>query len=111
MLCDQIAEKYNVSTLSINCLRLTEKDVTDILENILFEFPISEIIFNVPKWLEIIGTEHKLMKYIIEYSRRILESFIKIKDIKTLNLNPDKEYVKSVQMTAIELSTGRLRLN
>ena len=53
MLRDQIAEKYNVSTLSINCLRLTEKDVTDILENILFEFPISEIIFNVPKWLEI----------------------------------------------------------
>ncbi|MFR6563165.1 MAG: hypothetical protein ACLUR5_15585 [Eubacterium ventriosum] len=40
MLRDQIAEKYNVSTLSINCLRLTEKDVTDILENILFEFPI-----------------------------------------------------------------------
>ena len=39
---------------------------TDILENILFEFPISEIIFNVPKWLEIIGTEHKLMKYIID---------------------------------------------
>ena len=111
MLRDQIAEKYNVSTLSINCLRLTEKDVTDILENILFEFPISEIIFNVPKWLEIIGTEHKLMKYIIEYSQRILESFIKIKDIKTLNLNPDKEYVKSVQMTAIELSTGRLILN
>ena len=102
---------FTVSTLSINCLRLTEKDVTDILENILFEFPISEIIFNVPKWLEIIGTEHKLMKYIIEYSQRILESFIKIKDIKTLNLNPDKEYVKSVQMTAIELSTGRLILN
>ena len=84
MLRDQIAEKYNVSTLSINCLRLTEKDVTDILENILFEFPISEIIFNVPKWLEIIGTEHKLMKYIIEYSQRILESFIKIKDIKNI---------------------------
>ena len=92
---------------SMECKMLRDQ----IAENILFEFPISEIIFNVPKWLEIIGTEHKLMKYIIEYSQRILESLIKIKDIKTLNLNPDKEYVKNVQMTAIELSTGRLILN
>ena len=41
MLRDQIAEKYNVSTLSINCLRLTEKDVTDIFKLVISKFKSS----------------------------------------------------------------------
>ena len=85
----EIAAKYNVSTLAINCLRLNEMDVNNILENILFEFPITEIVYNVPKWLEIMDFENELMKYIVEYSLKMyFQKFIKIKDIKKLKLQP-----------------------
>lgn len=107
----EIAAKYNVSTLAINCLRLNEMDVNNILENILFEFPITEIVYNVPKWLEIMDFENELMKYIVNFSKDVLSKIIKIKDIKKLKLQPDGEYIKGVQMASVELSNGKLVFN
>ena len=107
----EIAAKYNVSTLAINCLRLKEMDVNNILENILFEFPITEIVYNVPKWLEIMDFENELMKYIVNFSKDVLSKIIKIKDIKKLKLQPDGEYIKGAQMASVELSNGKLVFN
>lgn len=107
----EIAAKHNVSTLAINCLRLNEMDVNNILENILFEFPITEIVYNVPKWLEIMDFENELMKYIVNFSKDVLSKIIKIKDIKKLKLQPDGEYIKGAQMASVELSNGKLVFN
>lgn len=107
----EIAAKYNVSTLAINCLRLNEMDVNNILENILFEFPITEIVYNVPKWLEIMDFENELMKYIVNFSKDVLSKIIKIKDIKKLKIQPDGEYIKGAQMASVELSNGKLVFN
>lgn len=107
----EIVAKYNVSTLAINCLRLNEMDVNNILENILFEFPITEIVYNVPKWLEIMDFENELMKYIVNFSKDVLSKIIKIKDIKKLKLQPDGEYIKGAQMASVELSNGKLVFN
>lgn len=107
----EIAAKYNVSTLAINCLRLNEMDVNNILENILFEFPITEMVYNVPKWLEIMDFENELMKYIVNFSKDVLSKIIKIKDIKKLKLQPDGEYIKGAQMASVELSNGKLVFN
>ncbi len=108
---DEIAAKYNVSTLAINCLKLNENNINEILESILFEFPVSEVVFNVPKWLEIMDYEHPLMKYIVDYAKELLHKIVKIKDIKTLKLFPDKEFIKDANMAMVELSNGKMVVN
>ncbi len=108
---EKISKKYNVSTIALNCLKLTEQKINEILENILFEFPVSEIVFNLPKWLEIMDYNHPLIQYIVNYSKEILDKIIKIKDIKNLKLLPDKEFVKSANMSGIELSNGKMTVN
>lgn len=108
---NEIAEKYQVSTIAVNCLKLNENDVNNILENILFEFPISEIVFNVPKWLEIMDLGHELMKYIVGYSKEILNKIVRIKDIKNIKLDPDSDFIKGASVSSVELSNGNLTLN
>ena len=108
---DEIAAKYNVSTLAINCLKLNENNINEILESILFEFPVSEVVFNVPKWLEIMDYEHPLMKYIVDYAKELLHKIVKIKDIKTLKLFPDKEFIKDANMALVALSNGKMVVN
>ena len=76
---EKISKKYNVSTIALNCLKLNEQKINEILENILFEFPVSEIVFNLPKWLEIMDFNHPLIQYIVNYSKEILDKIIKIK--------------------------------
>ena len=108
---EKISKKYNVSTIALNCLKLNEQKINEILENILFEFPVSEIVFNLPKWLEIMDFNQPLIQYIVNYSKEILDKIIKIKDVKTLKLLPDKEFVKSANMSGIELSNGKMTVN
>ena len=113
--CKEIANRietnYNVSTICINCLALNKSDVNKILENILFEFPVSEIKFDLPNWIGILDENHDLMKYIMEYSKEILSNITKIKDIKNLYFDTNKEYVKNANLLSIELSNGKLTLN
>ena len=40
-LAEEIAEKYQVSVLPVNCEQLKKEDIHRILENILYEFPVS----------------------------------------------------------------------
>ena len=45
---------------------------------------------------------------IIEYSKQILEKITKIKDIKNLIFSPDKNYVKNMSVSMVELSNGKV---
>ena len=51
------------------------------------------------------------MKYIVEYSKEILGKLLKIKDIKSLKLMPDQEFVKDANMAMVELSNGKMVIN
>lgn len=67
--------------------------------------------FNVPKWLEIMDLGHELMKYIVGYSKEILNKIVKIKDIKNIKLDPDSDFIKGASVSSVELSNGNLALN
>ena len=51
-LAASIEEKYGVSALPVNCEQLREDDIHHIIRQILFEFPIAEVEFYIPKWVE-----------------------------------------------------------
>ena len=46
-----LEEKYDVPVLIMDVLNLTEDDIHSILSHVLFEFPITEIRMDVPKWV------------------------------------------------------------
>ena len=50
-LAEELRKKYEVSVLSVNCEQLRKDDVSRILEKILYEFPIVQMEFYIPKWV------------------------------------------------------------
>ena len=53
-LAREMSESYGVSVLPVNCEQLKKEDVFHILERVLKEFPVTEMDFHIPKWLEIL---------------------------------------------------------
>ena len=53
-LADEISEKYQVTVMPINCEQLKKEDINHIMENILYEFPLTMIEFYMPKWVEML---------------------------------------------------------
>ncbi len=57
-----LSEKYGVCVLPVNCLKLTEEEIRDILTRVLYEFPIKKIEIELPGWMEGLPADDKLKK-------------------------------------------------
>ena len=65
-LSSELSEKYQTVVLPVNCEQLRKDDIIKILEQILYEFPIQQIGFYIPKWTELLPMEHKVKKEIVK---------------------------------------------
>ena len=50
-LAEELKKKYQAGVISVNCEQLRNDDVTRILEKVLYEFPIVQMEFYIPKWV------------------------------------------------------------
>ena len=60
-----LTEKYNVTVIPVNCLELSEADISEILKAVLYEFPVTSIGINLPGWFNALDTGDELRKKII----------------------------------------------
>ena len=64
-LAQDLAKKYQVSAMPINCEQLKKEDIHTVMENILYEFPLTMIEFYMPKWVEMLPNTHRMKADII----------------------------------------------
>ncbi|GKX31737.1 stage IV sporulation protein A [Vallitalea longa] len=103
----ELEDKYNVPVLPVNCDQLKKEDVIKILESVLLEFPLSEVNFNVPKWIEMLDNDHWLKASLIDSVKDIMCSVDAIRDLKKEDtLIVENEYITKVKLDKIDLSTG-----
>ena len=106
-LAKSLSEKYGVRVLAKSCMDIETDDVEEILESILFEFPVSEIRVNAPKWLTSLPKGHTLKSSVFG---SIKESYAKICRISELSGATasilGNEYVCDAVLNTIDLGTG-----
>ena len=107
----ELEAKYKVPVALVNCLDLSDEDIKNIIELVLFEFPIKEIEVTMPSWINALDENHWLYKSInqsiLECAERI-EKVGEIKDsFKELNEN---ENILFAKIDAINLGEGTAHL-
>ena len=108
----EMEEKYGTTVLPVNCAELNEKDINEIIENILFEFPVSEININMPKWVGELENNHWLKSKLTEYIKDSVKDIKKIKDYKNIiSVIDECEYTEKTIPDTIKLGTGEINLN
>ena len=60
-LAGDIASRYQVKCVPVNCLRLEEEDVGEILKAVLYEFPMRELDIFLPPWVDALPGELSLI--------------------------------------------------
>ena len=66
---DHIAETYGVSCMCVDCLRMQEQEIADILKKLLCEFPVTELRFFLPEWMEALESENPIKAELYEAMR------------------------------------------
>lgn len=110
-LANQIAAKYNVTVMPVNCEQLKRDDIHRIMTNILSVFPVSEIDFYMPKWAEMLPDDHWLKLDLIESVKDLMKNIVLIRDARADNLNTDSQYVKRFKIDKIEMENGSVKVN
>ncbi len=109
-LAKNIEDKYKVKAMAVNCEQLRKEDINKILENILYEFPISEIEFYIPKWVEMLSMDNKIKADLVTKIKDSIKSIKTLKDANNESLQIDSEYIKRMKVDAISMATGCIKV-
>ena len=105
--CEQ---QYGVSAIPVNCEQLKEEDITRIMEAVLYEFPVSEVQFFIPKWVEMLPREHKIKQELLVHIKDILNRFGEIRDAVAGIEMPECMYIEEMKVDHIEMDTGCVKV-
>ncbi len=103
--------KYHVPVMTINCEQLKKEDIQNILERVLYEFPVSTIEFYMPKWVEMLPMTHKMKVDIVD---KIKDSILDVNTMRDLLESPfdlESDYIKKSKIDQVQMSDGSVKIN
>lgn len=109
-LAEELKKKYQAGVISVNCEQLRNDDVTRILEKVLYEFPIVQMEFYIPKWVEMLSSEHYLKEELISCVQQMMQTMHYIKDVTKDRLEFESQYVKGLFLEKLDLSSGKIKI-
>ncbi len=110
-LCSELSERYGVPVTAVDCLSLDSRDVSRIMQTVLFEFPVREAAVSVPGWLVGLPEDHWLKKSVCSTLSEAVSSVTKISQIKDVaEALQGNEYVVSAAVRSMDLGTGTVRI-
>ena len=105
--CDMLRGQYQVEPVAVNCMELTETGIADILRRVLYEFPICEMSFVLPRYIGALAPQHKVQQSIYQSVRTAAQCGTKMRDIKDICQKiSENEYIGRVDIDQLALGTG-----
>ena len=105
-----LENQYQVPVLPLNCEQLRREDVYQIFENILREFPITEIAFFIPKWVEMLSEDSKIKKDLLETAKKVLQNIHRVQDVTIEKLETESPYISRIKIDDLNLSNGKVSI-
>ncbi|MBC8557412.1 stage IV sporulation protein A [Jutongia hominis] len=109
-LARKLSEKYEVSVLPVNCNQLRNEDIGRIMEQMLSVFPIRQLVFRLPKWVEMLPIDHWLKKELIESVRKILDKISLVRDVIRDNFAVDNDMIREFKIDSIGMENGIVQI-
>ena len=106
-LAQLIQEKYNVPVLALDVAEMTQEDILDILEEILYEFPVNEVNITLPKWIEELDDKHWLRE---KFEATIRDTVRGVRRLRDIDMAVEQlgtfDFVGSVGLKDMNMGTG-----
>ena len=107
-LSKDMSDTYGVAVLPVNCEQLKKDDIFHILEKILKEFPVTEMDFYIPKWLEILPSNHWLKAQVIQAARAVIQEVSHMKDVANKLEGQQTDTIKAMGIRNMQMADGRV---
>lgn len=96
---EALETKYSIPVIIVDCQKMELKDLDEILERVLFEFPVREINFHLPRWFDSLEMEHWLKTDMVNGIRGNISDVYRLRDIAVTVANIKE--IESLENAAI----------
>ena len=102
-----IASRYEVKCVPVNCLTLEEEDVAAILKAVLYEFPMQELDLYLPPWVDALPDGHPIKAGLYQAIRESTAQLHHIREVEDMvGALGQSEHISEARVTALDLGTG-----
>ena len=103
----EIAARYDVKCIPVNCLTMNEQDITALMQSLLFEFPLQELDLYLPSWVEALPAEHPIKSSIYQTVREEAKGLCHIRELDAaLEKMQACEAIQAASIRSINLGIG-----
>ena len=108
----ELEEKYNAPIVPLNVLAMDEDDIEEVLETVLYDFPLNEIRINLPKWIEGLEKNHWIKNNIIVTLKESIAQIGKIRDLdKIVDGFTQLDFLEGTNVDNVELGEGVINID
>ena len=107
---EELQQKYNAPVFPVNCEQLKAEDINEIMRQILYQFPVTEVEFYLPKWMEMLSRDHRIKQDLLEHIRRFMENMDDIRSAVSCEEKANSPYINEISVEKVEMDTGKVRV-
>lgn len=102
-----IAERYNVTCLAVNCLTLDESAVSEIIRGVLHEFPMRQMELFLPPWVDVLPFDHPIKSQLYSVIREETANLHRLRDAEyAVSAMGEREGISSVVLQRMDMGSG-----
>ncbi|MDA8193321.1 MAG: stage IV sporulation protein A [Thermaerobacter sp.] len=106
-LAHQLSAAYDVPVLPMNCAELRQDDIAEVLEQVLYEFPVADIAFEWGDWVQALATDHWLRRQLHLATEEARAGIHRLRDIDAaLGDLMTRDFLQEVRLRHMDLGTG-----
>lgn len=106
----ELEKKHQVKAIPINIEQLKRDDITMLLEQVMYEFPVSAVEFYTPKWMDVMSMDNPMKKEIVDKLKEIMGNIRSVRDLMEKDissfLEKDSEYIKRCKYDNVNIADG-----
>lgn len=103
---EHLAEKYDIPVLTMDVADINDDDITAVLREVLFEFPVHEVNVNLPSWVMVLNQDHWLRKNFEESVQETVKDIRRLRDVRYV-VDQFQEYDFIMEATLADMNMGQ----
>ena len=110
-LAANLSEKYESTVMPINCAELDIQDITNIFSKILYEFPVSQVNFSFPKWINGLDYNHPVKQELFKDIEGAFNNITLLKEASKCSDSINQtNIITKTSIDNIELGSGKINV-
>ncbi len=102
-----IERRLSVRCLPVNCLELDEESITGIIKSILYEFPLREMRFTLPAWVDALPMDHPIKQAVFALVREGGDQMAHIREVEpVVKAMGEAENISLSRVLSMDLGRG-----